>query len=130
MSPIEHYFENLLTMSSDIKGEPNKNALSKEVQEAIEICADYIKYTQLNKKEILDDSNADMIAMLTELQSEIAKLPAHVVSNKGSIIHMEIAPSAEDVYKIIQKKINAIEGKKYSLPSKLQSNNNSTVYIA
>ena len=46
MSPIEHYFENLLTMDSDIKGEPNKNALSKEVQEAIEICADYIKHNQ------------------------------------------------------------------------------------
>lgn len=44
MSPIEHYFENLLTMGSDIKGEPNKNALPKEVQEAVEICADYIKY--------------------------------------------------------------------------------------
>ena len=45
MSPIEHYFENLLTMGSDIKDKPNKNVLSKEVQEAIEICADYIKYT-------------------------------------------------------------------------------------
>ena len=44
MSPIEHYFENLLTLGSDIKGEPNKNALSKEVQEAVEICADYVKF--------------------------------------------------------------------------------------
>lgn len=44
MSPIEHYFENLLTIGSDIKGEPNKNVLSKEVQEAIEICASYIKF--------------------------------------------------------------------------------------
>ena len=43
MSPIEHYFENLLTMGSDVKGEPNKSALSKEVQEAIEICATYVK---------------------------------------------------------------------------------------
>ena len=50
MSPIEHYFENLLDIGSDIKGEPNKNALSKEVQEAIEICADYIKYTQFLTK--------------------------------------------------------------------------------
>ncbi len=47
MSPIEHYFENLLTMGSDIKGEPNKNALSKEVQEAVEICAYYIKHNRL-----------------------------------------------------------------------------------
>ena len=44
MSPIEHYFENLIFHGSDIKGEPNKNALSKEVQEAIEECAVYVKY--------------------------------------------------------------------------------------
>lgn len=47
MSPIEHYFENLLIIGSDIKGEPNKNALSKEVQEAVEICASYIQYHRL-----------------------------------------------------------------------------------
>ena len=44
MSPIEHYFENLLIIGSDIKGEPNKNALSKEVQEAVEMCAYYIQH--------------------------------------------------------------------------------------
>lgn len=71
MSPIEHYFENLLTMDSDIKGEPNKNALSREVQEAVEICADYIKHNQLYRNAIPDDNNADMIDMLTELKSEI-----------------------------------------------------------
>lgn len=48
MSPIEHYFENLLTIGSDIKGEPNKNALSKEVQEAVEICASYVTYHHIN----------------------------------------------------------------------------------
>ena len=44
MSNVEHYFENLLFYGHDIKGEPNKNALSKDVQEAVEECADYIKY--------------------------------------------------------------------------------------
>ena len=52
---------------------------------------------------------ADMVAMLTELQLEIAELPVHVVNNKGSIIRMEIAPSAEDVYEIIQQKINSLK---------------------
>lgn len=66
MSPIEHYFENLLTMGSDIKGEPNKNALSKEVQEAIEICADYIKYNQL-----LNDTRVDIVNMLEEIKTGI-----------------------------------------------------------
>ena len=74
MSPIEHYFENLLTMGSDIKGEPNKNALSKEVQEAIEICADYIKNIQLYNNAISDDSNAEKVAMLTELKTEIEEI--------------------------------------------------------
>ena len=52
---------------------------------------------------------ADMVAMLTEIQLEIAELPAHVVSNMGSIIRMEIEPSAEDVYEIIQQRINALK---------------------
>jgi len=54
---------------------------------------------------------ADMVAMLTDIQLEIAELPVHVVSNNGSILRMEIAPSAKDVYEIIQQKINALEGK-------------------
>lgn len=44
MSPAEHYFENLLMYGRDINGDPNKNALSKEVQETIEMCANYILY--------------------------------------------------------------------------------------
>ena len=45
MRNVEHYFENLLFHEHDIKGEPNKNALSKEVQDAVEQCVNYIKYT-------------------------------------------------------------------------------------
>ena len=44
MNPTEHYFENLLLHGKDINGDPNKNTLSKEVQETIEICANYILY--------------------------------------------------------------------------------------
>ena len=45
MTNVEHYFENLLFHGQDIKGEPNKNSLSKEVQEAVEECAS-ISFTQ------------------------------------------------------------------------------------
>lgn len=45
MSNLEHYFENLLYYGADISGEPNKNALSKEQQEAVEECAMYVIYT-------------------------------------------------------------------------------------
>lgn len=54
---------------------------------------------------------ADMMAMLEEIQMEVMELPVHVVSNIGSIIHMEIAPSAEDVYELIQQKIDKLKEK-------------------
>ena len=51
MTCIEHYFENLLFNGQDTNGNPNKNALSPEVQEAIEICAQYITYTTFYGRE-------------------------------------------------------------------------------
>lgn len=52
---------------------------------------------------------ADLVAILVELQLEIEELPVHIVSNKGLIIHMEIAPSAEDASILIQEKINSLK---------------------
>lgn len=52
---------------------------------------------------------ADMVAMLTDIQLEIAELPAHVISDKESIIRMEIAPSATDAYEVIQEKIDDLK---------------------
>lgn len=94
MSPIEHYFENLLIRGSDIKGEPNKNALSKEVQEAIEICAYYIK--SINA--IPNDSNSEKVAMLTEILTDFDNL---IEPNSTRI----------DCESIIEQKIQALEGK-------------------
>ena len=96
MSPIEHYFENLLDIGSDIKGEPNKNALSKEVQEAIEICADYIKYNHL-----LDDTNDDMVAMLESLNFEIDKMFT------GRIDY-----TVDKIQDLIQQRIDILRGNK------------------
>lgn len=45
MTNVEHYFENLLYHGHDINNEPNKRALSKEVQDAVEQCVRYIKYS-------------------------------------------------------------------------------------
>lgn len=59
MSNVEHYFENLLFHGHDIKGEPNKNALSKEVQDAVEQCAIYIKYTY---NDVERNNNSDMVS--------------------------------------------------------------------
>lgn len=48
MSNVEHYFENLLLHSRDCIGEPNKKALSKAEQRAVEECATYVKHTLFN----------------------------------------------------------------------------------
>ena len=51
MTCLEHYFENLLFHGEDTDGEPNRRALSKEVQDAVEICADYVIYTTFGDRE-------------------------------------------------------------------------------
>ena len=45
MTCAEHYFENLLYFDKDTNGDVNKNKLSKEVQEAIEMCYQYVVYS-------------------------------------------------------------------------------------
>ena len=45
MSNIEHYFENLLFQGSDTANDVNKNELTKEQQEAVYECANYVLYT-------------------------------------------------------------------------------------
>ena len=43
MSSAEHYFENLIHCGKDpLPDEPNKNALSDEVRETIEMCYWYV----------------------------------------------------------------------------------------
>ena len=79
MSNEEHYFENLLYRDSDVFGECNKNALSKEVQEAIETCATYVKYTLFgcyeNAKEYLSKPREGMVPMhvIEDIKKEIGE---------------------------------------------------------
>lgn len=55
MTTLEHYFENLLFQGEDIKGEPNKNALTKEQQDAVWTCYWYVVYVLFGSHERLDD---------------------------------------------------------------------------
>ncbi len=118
MSPIEHYFENLLTMGSDIKGEPNKNALSKEVQEAVEICAYYIKSIQLDRDTISDDSTVEMLGMLEEIKKEFDELDFFEGEEPINITRelMDEVKNWEhgvkDCKKLIQSKINKLKENK------------------
>ena len=57
MSCLEHYFENLLFYGKDVRDEPNKNALTKEQQEAVEICAQYVLYSLFHGQEQFLDYN-------------------------------------------------------------------------
>lgn len=54
MTTLEHYFENLLFNGEDIKGEPNKNTLTKEQQDAVWTCYQYVVYTLFGSHERLD----------------------------------------------------------------------------
>ena len=51
MSNLEHYFENLLFEGRDVKGDCNKSNLSKDQQDAVEECADYVIYTLFGNRE-------------------------------------------------------------------------------
>ncbi len=106
MSPIEHYFENLLVRGSDNKGEPNKNALSKEVQEAIEICAYYIKNIPLYRNAIPNDSNSEKVVMLKELQLEIEGMDSR---EHECDFATSWCVNKDTVIEIIQDKINALK---------------------
>lgn len=51
MSNLEHYFENLLFDGKDCRGDVNKNTLTKEEQEAVEICAQYVIWSIFDGRE-------------------------------------------------------------------------------
>jgi len=51
MSNLEHYFENLLLNGHDVKGDLNKNSLTKQEQAAVETCASYVLYTLFNNRD-------------------------------------------------------------------------------
>ena len=55
MSNLEHYFENLLYHGRDVQADVNKNSLSKEQQDAVEQCAQYVLYTLFNGREDFED---------------------------------------------------------------------------
>ena len=54
MNYVEHYFENLLYHDKDVKGKPNKKALSKAEQEAVEACYVYVIYNLFGSRELFE----------------------------------------------------------------------------
>lgn len=56
MTSLEHYFENLLYRGADVNGDVNKNALTADEQNAVEVCADYVKYTMCGGDAMLLDA--------------------------------------------------------------------------
>lgn len=55
MSNLEHYFENLLFLGKDVNGDLNKNSLTKEEQNAVEMCAKYVVYTLFDGRDELKE---------------------------------------------------------------------------
>lgn len=56
MCDLEHYFENLLYRGQDVSGDVNKNALTADEQNAVEVCAAYVKYTMCGGDAVLLDA--------------------------------------------------------------------------
>ena len=56
MGNLEHYFENLLYRGQDVSGDVNKNALTADEQNAVEVCAAYVKYTMCGGDAVLLDA--------------------------------------------------------------------------
>lgn len=52
MSNLEHYFENLLFNGCDVPDNRNKNALTKEEQFAVEVCAEYVIYSLFRNRDV------------------------------------------------------------------------------
>lgn len=58
MSNLEHYFENLLFMGKDVNGDWNKNSLTEEEQNAVEMCAQYVLYSLFCGREDMKETLA------------------------------------------------------------------------
>ena len=115
MTTQEHYFENLLYHGKDANGEYNKNALSKEVQEAIEICADYVLYTTFNNR---DDFKKHNIIKTNDPQGDSWEEYAN------RLYDLAYKHGASDVLKRIKEDVHNTNQTKYPFTDK------STVYYA
>ena len=78
MSNLEHYFENLLLNGQDVAGDLNKDTLSQEQQEAVEVCVSYVLYSIFNGRDDLlsymkkDDAQVcNSISVEDELDSNL-----------------------------------------------------------
>lgn len=79
MSNLEHYFENLLFDGEDCRGDINKNALTKEEQEAVEICAQYVIWSIFDGR----DEFKNFIRQEFEPVKHAHWIHEHLVSTSG-----------------------------------------------
>lgn len=54
MSNLEHYFENLLYYGEDVYGGINKQSLTPDVQDAVEVCAQYVIYSLFGNRKAFE----------------------------------------------------------------------------
>jgi hypothetical protein len=101
MSNLEHYFENLLHHGADIKGEPNKNALSKEQQEAVEECATYVIYTIFCGRE--DFLARNTVVKELEQDSILDKIRTEIEAEMNAGVHTQYIGGLDFALSIIDK---------------------------
>lgn len=54
MSNLEHYFENLLYYGEDVYNGLNKQSLTPDEQNAVEVCAQYVIYTLFDNRKAFE----------------------------------------------------------------------------
>lgn len=54
MSNLEHYFENLLYYGKDVYNGLNKQSLTPDEQNAVEVCAQYVIYTLFDNRQAFE----------------------------------------------------------------------------
>lgn len=64
MSNIEHYFENLLYDGHDVKSNCNKNSLTAEQQQVVEICAQYVIFSLFGTRDVFKKWISDRLVTI------------------------------------------------------------------
>ena len=76
MSNLEHYFENLLYYGEDVYGGINKQSLTLDMQDAVEVCAQYVIYSLFGNRKAFEK-------FINERSDDAEDIPMEYFENGG-----------------------------------------------
>ena len=89
-------------------GKERKYALHENKQ-AYDIAIETMRKYQIMQADYENRLKADMVAMLTELQAEIEKVPKYRITHNNLCVYREAEEYISDINKVIQQKINLLK---------------------